>query len=136
MGRTTHEPPPVPPQLRNDVRAAAGGRRVIVADWGTLSTRGQLALALSADMVLAVHGAGTVNSLFARPGTAWVDLLPPRATQYAPTFLSTAQRLGLHWYTLPLAEANCSADPHDQPFFSVFTMAARAFVALALGSEA
>ena len=86
---------------------------------------------------MAVHGAGAINSIFLRPGTAWIDLLPPRATNFAPTFLATAQRLGIAWYTLPLKETDPKAeDPHNQAYFDVDVTALRAFVALAVGAEA
>ena len=94
--------------------------------------------ALAADLVVAVHGAGAINSIFLRPGAAWIDLLPPRATNFAPTFLATAQRLGITWYTLPLSEEACGpeVDPHNQPFFDADVTALKAFVSLALGNEA
>ena len=128
--------------LRNieDLAAAArsvgGGRNVITADWADLSTREQAALALGADIVIAIHGGGTINSIFMRPGAAWIDLLPPRALHYAATFMSTAQRLGVRWFTLPLREKDAEADAHDQPFFDADVLATKAFIALALGTEA
>ena len=119
-----------------DARRASGGRRVLLVDWANHTAREQAALALSADLVLAVHGAGAINSLFLRPGAAWVDLLPPRALNYAPTFLATAQRIGVRWYTLPLREfAPGRGQAHNQPWFDVDLPAMRAVIALALGTE-
>ena len=132
--------------LRNvgEVMAAAGvvggGRPVQLVDWGAMSTRGQAAAALSSDLVLAIHGAGTVNSIFLRRGAAWIDLLPPRSLNFAPVFLATSQRLGVRWYTLPLVEQFVEGAPrldaHNQPFFDADLPATTAVMSLALGREA
>ena len=130
--------------VEKEARAVSGGRRVVTVDWSDLSTRQQVAAALNADIVVAVHGAGAINSIFLRPGAAWVDLLPPRATNFAPTFMALAQRLSVAWYTLPLTEIPDAAsgvvpadrDAHNQPAFDVDVTAVKAFIALALGTEA
>ena len=72
-----------------------------------------------------------------RPGTAFVDLLPPRGTNYQPTMLALAQRFGVRLYTMPLVEDDCTpgSSTHDQAAYAVDVDATRALVALAVGHE-
>ena len=118
--------------------AVSDGRPVVLADWADMGHRAQAALALSAALVVAAPGAGNVNALFVRPGTAGSELVPPGSMMDAAMYLAIAQRLGIRWYTLPLIASD--PGPHNSPrfhrYYDVDHMPLRQFAALALGTEA
>ena len=94
------------PRIVAALQGVSGGRAVVVADWTDMGARGAAALLLSADLVVSAHGAGNANLIYARPGTVWIELVPPGAMQDAAMYLAIAQRLGVRWLTLPLIESD------------------------------
>jgi hypothetical protein len=58
----------------------------------------QVARFANADAIIAVHGAGLTNQLFARPGTAVIELFPENCVK--STYLWLANRMKLHHYPL------------------------------------
>ena len=115
-------------------REAVGGRRIVKHNFGNITA--DVDVMRGADLVIAVHGAGTMNLWFMRPGSAWIDLLPPRAVQYQPVMLALAQRFGVRFFTQPLLEINVSApEPHDHPYYNVHPGAVASLASLVLGAE-
>lgn len=168
--------------LIEKLRQSVGGRSVRELRLDGLPLREQAAAMQGADAVLGIHSAGSINLMcvraaaatahsafglihptlfvrFMRPGTAFVDLLPPRGTNYQPTMLALAQarwgvgivvevtvsmrclrrvqRFDVRLYTMPLIEDDCSpgSSTHDQAAYAVDVEATRALVALAIGHE-
>ena len=92
------------------VTAIAGGRRIEVRDWVDHSPPTNAAAAYNAAVVVAMHGAGGMWMLGMRPGTAWIDLVPPRASEFANVFRMVAARLGVVFHTQTVEEAACSSE--------------------------
>ena len=120
--------------LQTAEHRAIGGRRLVRHAFGNAS--GDVELMQRADAVIAVHGAGSVNLWFLRPGAVWIDLLPPRVPSYQPVMLALAQRFGVRFATHPLIDENCTYDkPHDAPYYGVDSGALSGLVSLMLGVE-
>ena len=90
--------------LLEGLNQSSGGREVVEVRLDALSLKDQAATMQGADLVLGIHSAGSINLMFMRPGTAFVDLLPPRGTNYQPTMLALAQRFDVRFFTMPLIE--------------------------------
>jgi len=90
--------------LLTGLAVSCAGRIVREVFFDTLSLRDQAATMQAADVVLAIHSAGSINLMFMRPGTTFIDLLPPRGTNYQPTMLALAQRFQVRFFTMPLIE--------------------------------
>jgi hypothetical protein len=115
-------------------RAGPRSRRIVVHQFGNMTA--DIALMQAADLVIAVHGAGSMNVWFMRPGSAWIDLLPPRSVAYQPTMLAVAHRFGVRFFTQPLIEGNCTTDePHDAPEYRVHPGAVTGLASLVMGLE-
>ena len=61
----------------------------------SLSMREQIALAHSAEVIVAVHGAGLANAMFMQEGATVVELLPSKRAK--PCFYSLATAVGLRY---------------------------------------
>lgn len=124
-------------KLASGLVHVCGGRRVRKVLLGTLDSREQARELLHADVAIALHGVGDAGILFMRPGTVFIDLLPPRATAAQPEFLGLAQRLGVRLFTMPVVEHDCApgAPVLDQASYAADVEATRALAALAVGHE-
>lgn len=125
-------------KLIAEMRHVCGGRAVRALSVDTLAPREVARALVRADLVLAVHGVGGASALlFMRPGTAFIDLLPPRATAAQPELLSLALRLGVRLFTAPVREADCAAGAPvlDQATYTADVDATRALAALVVGHE-
>ena len=58
----------------------------------------QVSVFCNADVIVAVHGAGLANLIFARPGTTVIEIFPENFVK--STFLWLAMRLGLKYRSL------------------------------------
>jgi hypothetical protein len=67
----------------------------------------------NADVIVAVHGAGLANLLFARPGTAVIELFP--ADFVKSTYLWLSNRLGLRHHCVVGSPGNYDQDFHVDP---------------------
>ena len=113
------------------------GRVIRKVRLDSLPLREEALLLLKADVTLAIHGDADTSLLFMRPGTSFIDLLPPRATAVQPALVGFAQRLGVKLFTLPVIEQDCSAGSSvtSQSSYTIDVDATLGLVALALGHE-
>ena len=120
--------------LEADNNRAIGGRHLVHHAFGNATI--DVELLHRADAVVAVHGAGSVNLWFLRPGAIWIDLLPPRVPAYQPVMLALAQRFGVRFASHPLIDENCTYHkPHDAPYYGVDVLALSGLVSVMLGTE-
>ena len=99
-------------QLKTAVEAVAGGRPVKVRDWKAFSDDDNTVAVDASDVIIALHGAGNMMMLASRPGTAWLELMPPRATPVVGIYRGMAQRLGLRYFMQTLSEHKCDPAVH------------------------
>ena len=125
---------PRPQALTAHGGRALGGRSLVQHSFGNASV--DIETMQRADLVIAVHGAGSVNLWFLRPGAAWIDLLPARVPTFQPVMLALAQRFGVRFATQPLKDENVTYHkPHDAPYYGVDVNALAGLVSLMVGAE-
>ena len=125
-------------ELLGELRRSVGGREIVRHDFGNMTA--DIDVMRGADLVIAVHGAGSINLMFCNPGTAWIDLLPPRAVEYQPVMLAVAQRFDVRLFSQPLVEFDIKTlkyidTPHDVPELDVHVGALTGLASLVLGAE-
>ena len=108
--------------IETAVRGVVGGSRPVqVRDWASFSAGDNAAAVDGADVIIALHSsAGGAHMMASRPGTVWLELLPPRASPLAGVYRGQAQRLGLRYAMQTVSEAKCDPEAHflqqDAPF--------------------
>lgn len=119
------------------VRGVAGGRPVEMRDWKDHPEGDNVAAADDADVVVGIHGAGHMMMLAARPGAAWLELMPPRAWPVTGIYRAMAarQRLGYHMQTLWERSCDPSQHFHMQPSFTADAVAVAAHVGAILAQQ-
>lgn len=110
------------------------GSIVTLMDWMGRSHADNAATADGADVVVSLHGAGNMWQLASRPGSAWVELFPPRGTPSVGVYRALAGRQRLRYYALTVAEAACNPALHfqQQPSFTADADAVAGMVAQVL----
>jgi hypothetical protein len=80
-----------------------------VVDCASLSVSGQRALFANAEIVVAPHGAGLTNIVWARPGTKLVELMPRGHAN--PCFMDLASQAGVAYGVVPSTVEEDGVDP-------------------------
>ena len=81
-----------------------GGRKITFLDWSDFELATIMELAQGADAVVAAHGSGSLNIGFCRPGVSYIDLLPPRSTEFSTVFPVFGAAMSLKVSQVPLIE--------------------------------
>uniref|UniRef100_UPI003BAB08B1 glycosyltransferase family 61 protein n=1 Tax=Stappia sp. TaxID=1870903 RepID=UPI003BAB08B1 len=87
-----------------------------VVDCATLSVADQRTLFAQAEMVVAPHGAGLTNIVWAAPGTVLLEFMPRRHAN--PCFMDLAAQAGLVYRNIP----SVSEEDDVEPLFAGFSV--------------